>query len=110
MELYNPLINSTKEILSKGKPTVWDYNPNKAWNDLGAAELVLQKESAYELGALGLGSANYICTTTSSELVNKDQVLLYAEPVSEVLAAITVAILIFREMAIINKDIKLQEA
>lgn len=77
MELYNPLINSTKEILSKGKPTVWDYNPNKAWNDLGAAELVLQKESAYELGALGLGSANYICTTTSSELVNKDQVLLY---------------------------------
>ena len=77
MELYNPLINSTKEILSKGKPTVWDYNPRKAWNDLGAAELVLQKESAYELGALGLGSANYICTTTSSELVNKDQVLLY---------------------------------
>ena len=53
MELYNPLINSTKEILSKGKPTVWDYNPRKAWNDLGAAELVLQKESAYELELSG---------------------------------------------------------
>ena len=36
--------------------------------------------------------------------------LLYAGPVSDILAAITVAILIFREMAIINKDIKLQEA
>lgn len=36
--------------------------------------------------------------------------LLYAEPVSEVLSAITVAILIFREMSILNKDIKLQES
>lgn len=36
--------------------------------------------------------------------------LLYAGPVSDILATITVAILIFREMSIINKDIKLQDA
>ena len=36
--------------------------------------------------------------------------LLYAGPVSDILAAITVTILIFREMSIINKDIKLQDA
>ncbi len=77
MELYNALIENTKEILSKAKPKVWDHKPAKAWPDLGAAELVLQSDAAYELGALGLGSANYICTTTSSELVNKDQIMLY---------------------------------
>ena len=84
MELYNPLIKSTQEILSKGTPKVWDYNPHKAWNDLGSAELVLQSEAAYELGALGLGSSNYICTTTSSELVNKDRILLYGPDLKEI--------------------------
>ena len=77
MELYNSLIESTNQLLSKSKPKVWEYKSGKAWPDLGSAELVLQSDAAYELGALGLGSANYICTTTSTDLVNKDEVLLY---------------------------------
>ena len=84
MELYNALIGNTKEILSKGKVKVWDYKPAKAWPDLGAAELVLQSDAAYELGALGLGSSNYICTTTSSELVSKDQIMLYGPDLKEI--------------------------
>ncbi len=84
MELYNSIINSTKEILSKGKAKVWDYNPKKVWHDLGSAELVLQRDAAYELGALGLGSSNYICTTTNSELVNKDQVFLYGSDLKQI--------------------------
>lgn len=84
MELYNSIIKSTKEILSKGKAKVWDYNPRKAWNDIGSAELVLQRDAAYELGALGLGSSNYICTTTSSELVSKDQVMLYGPDLKQI--------------------------
>ena len=77
MELYNALIEHTNELLAKGSPKVWPYKAGKAWPDLGSAELVLQSDAAYELGALGLGSANYICTTTSSELVNRDEVVLY---------------------------------
>lgn len=84
MELYNALIENTKEILSKGKAKAWDYSPAKAWPDLGSAELVLQSDAAYELGALGLGSANYICTTTSPDLVNKDQILLYGPDLKEI--------------------------
>lgn len=84
MELYNSIIKSTKEILSKGKAKVWDYNPRKSWNDIGSAELVLQRDAAYELGALGLGSSNYICTTTSSEFVSKDQVMLYGPDLKQI--------------------------
>ena len=84
MELFNPLIKTTKEILSKAKFKTWDYVPGKSWNDLGASELVLQKEAAYELGALGLGSANYICTTTAADLVNKDQVILYGDDLRKI--------------------------
>ena len=77
MELYNALIKHTNELLAKGSPKAWPYKAGKAWPDLGSAELVLQSDAAYELGALGLGSANYICTTTSSDLVNRDEVVLY---------------------------------
>lgn len=84
MELYNALIKSTKEVISKGKSQVWDYNPAKAWNDLGSSELVLQSDAAYELGALGLGSSNYICTTTSADLVNKDQIILIGSDLKQI--------------------------
>lgn len=88
MELYNALIKSTNEILEKSgvSPKVWDANPAKSWNDIGSAELVLQSDAAYELGALGLGSSNYICTTTSADLVSKDQVILYGKDLKDIKA------------------------
>lgn len=84
MELYNSLINSTNEILSKGRARTWRYTPGKAWKDIGSAELVLQSDAAYELGAMGLGSSNYICTTTDASLVNKDQIILYGPDLREI--------------------------
>ena len=84
MELFNSLIRSTRDVFSSKRATVWRYDPSKAWTDIGSAELVLQKEAAYELGAFGLGSANYICTTTSAELVDRDQILLYGEDLKKI--------------------------
>lgn len=84
MDLYNSLIASTNELLAKGKAKVWDYNPNKAWKDLGASELVLQSDAAFELGALGKGSANYLCPTSSAELVSKDEIVLYGKDINEI--------------------------
>ena len=86
MELYNPLIKSTFEQLSnsKSKPKSWGYDISKSWTDVGSSELVLQSEAAYELGALGLGSSNYNCVTTSADLVNKDQVILYGPDLKEI--------------------------
>ena len=84
MELFNSLIKSTKDILSKSKAQVWDYSPNGTWADVGSSELVLQKEAAYELGAFGLGSANYICATSNPELVNRDQVILYGNDLRKI--------------------------
>jgi len=84
MELYNSLIDSTRELLSKGTAKVWDYNGKKTWIDAGSSELVLQSDSAFELGAMGLGSANYICTTASSSLVDKDQIILYGKDLKDI--------------------------
>ena len=71
MELFNSLFHDTGALLEKGSPTVWDYDPTAAWKDIGSSELVLQKDAAFELGASGKGSANYVLFTSSPELVSK---------------------------------------
>ena len=83
MELYNKLIKDTEELLSKGTPKAWAYNPSDAWADNGSSELVLQSDAAFELGEMGKGSANYLCSTTSAELVGKDETVLYGPDLRE---------------------------
>ena len=84
MDLFNSLIRDTQAMLDKGLPKVWDYSERDCWTDLGSSELVLQKDAAYELGASGRGSANYVLFTSNPELVNKDQVLLYGPDLREI--------------------------
>ena len=84
MELYNNLIKETKVLLDGSAPTVWSYRPGDEWKDIGNSELVLQKDAAYELGAAGRGSANYVLFTSSPELVDKDQVLLYGPDLKDI--------------------------
>ena len=83
MELYNHLIENTLEFL-KGTPKKWSFNADGKWRDLGASELVLQKEAAYELGAAGKGSANYLLFTSKADFVSEDQVLLYGPDLGEI--------------------------
>ena len=104
MELYNSIFKSTEEILSKSSPKVWDYAPNKAWPDLGSAELVLQSDAAYELGASGLGSANYICTTSSPDLISKDQVILYGKDLKELKSDTPFARIVLLRVGVLEGD------
>ena len=84
MELFNSLIRDTQALLDKGAPKVWTYRPGDEWKDIGNSELVLQKDAAYELGASGRGSANYVLFTSSSELVNEDRILLYGQDLKDI--------------------------
>ena len=72
MELYNKVIKETYEVIEKAKKTTWDYREKDAWNDTGSSELVLQSDAAYEMGATGTGSVNFLCPTSSKDLVDKD--------------------------------------
>ena len=68
MELYNSLINETKALLESKSAKVWDYDAHGLWKDTGMSELVLQKDAAFELGASGKGSANYVLFTYGNRL------------------------------------------
>ncbi len=104
MELYNSLIKESNSLLDKGSPRAWEYRPGDAWKDIGSSELVLQKDAAYELGAMGKGSANYVLFTSNPELVDKDQILLYGADLGEIKGEVDFARIVLLRVGLIDGD------
>ena len=104
MELFNSLFRDTEALLEKGSPKVWDYSERDCWIDIGSSELVLQKDAAYELGASGRGSANYVLFTSSPELVNKDQVLLYGPDLKDIRGDCDFARIVLLRVGVLDDD------
>ena len=104
MELYNSLIKETRGLLEKGSPKVWEYSERNCWNDIGSSELVLQKDAAFELGAAGKGSANYVLFTSNPELVDKDQVLLYGPDLKDIKGDVDFARIVLLRVGVLDDD------
>lgn len=104
MELYNSLLNDTRKLLEGLPVKQWAYKANEAWQDNGASELVLQKEAAYELGATGRGSANYILFTSSKELVPEDKVVLIGSDLKEIRDGSDFARIVLLRVGVLDDD------
>ena len=104
MELFNSLFHDTAALLEGSRATVWDYEPSAAWKDIGNSELVLQKDAAFELGASGRGSANYVLFTSSSELVSKDRVLLYGPDLKDIHGDCDFARIVLLRVGVLDGD------
>ena len=104
MELYNSLIGETKALFENLPKKVWDYNPRGAWASNDSSELVLQKDAAYELGASGKGSANYVLFTSSGELVEKDQVILCGKDLREIKGDCDFARIVLLRIGVLDDD------
>ena len=104
MELYNSLIGETKALFENLPQKVWDYNPRGAWASNDSSELVLQKDAAYELGASGKGSANFVLFTSSGELVEKDQVILCGKDLREIKGDCDFARIVLLRIGVLDDD------
>ncbi len=104
MELYNPLIKDTQALFEHAVPRAWDYNERDCWHDIGSNELVLTRDAAFELGAAGKGSANYVLFTSSGELVNKDQVLLYGPDLKDIRGDVDFARIVLLRVGVLSDD------
>ena len=104
MELFNSLIQDTKALLEQGSPKAWDYSERDCWHEIGSSELVLQKDAAYEMGAAGKGSANYVLFTSSPKLVDKDQVLLYGPDLKEIKGDCDFARIVLLRVGVLDDD------
>ena len=65
MELYNSIIEKVDGLLGNAQPKRYEYNPAKCWEDVGGNQLVMMKESAYELGGDNKPAVNYACVTST---------------------------------------------
>ena len=83
MELYNPIIRKVEEQVGSSTPRVFSYNPSQAWTDTGNFELVMLRDAAFELGGDHKPAVNFTCVTTSPQLVNKDEILVYGPDLNE---------------------------
>lgn len=104
MELYNALIKQTLAEFEDKPKKSYDFNPASAWKDVGSSELVLQKEAAYELGARGKGSANYILYTSSAELAGKDRVIVCGRDLKEISGDCDFARIVILRIGVLDDD------
>lgn len=102
MELYNSTIKDVEAVLPE-KCQSWAYDANNCWKDTGSSELVLTKDAAYELGASGKGSANLVLFT-SSDAVDKDEVVLYGRDLPAIAADCDFARIVILKVGLIDGD------
>ena len=85
MKLYDSIIKQTLETLAGKTPVRFPYDTKRIWKDQGESSLIMLRDSAFELGGSGKPSINYTCTTTSG-IVDEDEVLVYGPDLSELSA------------------------
>ena len=104
MELYNSLIQDTKAFLEKGQPKAWVYSERDCWKDIGSSELVMQRDAAFELGASGKGSANYVLFSSDPEFIAQDQVFLYGPDLREIKGDCDFARIVLLRVGVLDDD------
>ena len=53
MEIFDSLINEASEIIKPYSKTEYSYNKESSWEDVGHNQVILQKETLFELEGVG---------------------------------------------------------
>ncbi|MBQ0018006.1 MAG: carbon monoxide dehydrogenase [Clostridiales bacterium] len=98
MELYNEIIEKLDGLLGKSEPKRYEYNENKCWEDVGSHQLIMTRESAFELGGDNKPAVNFSCVS-SSDYADKDEVLVYGKDLQELNSSASFARLVVLKVA-----------
>jgi CO dehydrogenase/acetyl-CoA synthase beta subunit len=71
-------------------PKKYAYNPDKTWEDVGGNQLIMMKESAYELGGDNKPAVNYACIS-SDDYVTEDEIWVYGKDLNEISGSVSFA-------------------
>ena len=83
MELYNSIIEKVNKELGSVEPKHYTYKEERAWEDVGANQLIMLKESAYELGGDNK-PAVHLSMVTSGDYVDGDEIVVIGKDLNEV--------------------------
>ncbi len=76
MDFFNSLIERTNTVLKNFPQKVFKYQNNNAWEDMGYSQVIMQRDSAYELSGTGF---NLVTT----DPVN-DEIVVIGEDLNEI--------------------------
>lgn len=76
MDFFNSLIQDTEKILEHFSHKSFEYDSNNSWTDLGYNQVVLQRDTAFELDGIGFN------LVTSSPV--NDEILVIGDDCSEI--------------------------
>lgn len=82
MELYNEIIEKVSTLVGKSEPKRYAYNESRCWEDVGSHQLIMTKESAFELGGENKPAVNYSCVS-SGDYADADEVVVYGKDLQE---------------------------
>lgn len=84
MELYNAIIKRAEGLLGSSAPKVYKYDTSKTWFESKDFELVMARDTAYELGGEKKPAVSFTCVTTSKELVPDDEIIVYGDDLDKI--------------------------
>lgn len=83
MELYNKIIEKVNNELGSAEPKRFIYNEKNAWEDAGSNQLIMLKESAYELGGDNK-PAVHLSMVTSGDYVSEDEIVVIGKDLGDI--------------------------
>ena len=104
MELYNSIIEKIDGLLGSAQPKRYEYNPAKCWEDVGGNQLVMMKESAYELGGDNKPAVNYACVTSTDGFADKDEILVYGTDLNRINGSVSFARIVVVKVNILDGE------
>lgn len=86
MELYNQIISDTFHLLDKYEGRCIESGNLPLWKEAKEQNLILRSDMAYELGGDNKAAVSGLAFTSSKELVEKDEIILYGPDLNKLAA------------------------
>ncbi|MCT4687094.1 hypothetical protein [Vallitalea sp.] len=104
MKLYDSIIKDTIDVLTPYTPRRFTVSDDLTWKIGHSNEILLKKDSQFELGGSFKSAVNYQCVTSSNNFINKDEILLYGEDLNKIKEDISFARIVFLDIDNLGDD------
>ena len=85
MELYQTVLEHIEQLLEKHpERKIYAFDSRKKWPETDKFELVMGRDTAYELGGTNHGAANFTCVTTAEDAFPGSETIVIGNDLKEI--------------------------
>ncbi len=97
MKLYDQIITQTLQAIPKEAVRRYPFDRSRIWKDKGESEVIMLRDTAFELGGSGNPSVNYTCVTTSG-LIAENEIFVCGPDLTDIREDAPFARIVFLEV------------